>query len=197
MGLAFRDLHRAETDLAREFRRVAHRHAAQTDVFRLGMHFADQCDRHAAALVEAAGRYGEKLWAEPDGSAPAGPARRRAVPPVDQGPILLAHLRALSTLAHESEIAWTVIGQGAKARHDDELTALVYACRAETTVQGQWLKTRLEEAAPQVLSGFGSARPDGAGAVDGEHDRVHRSGGGDEQAVALEPAEHEVRRCLR
>jgi hypothetical protein len=197
MGLAFRDLHRVETDLAREFRRVAHRHAAQADVFRLCVHFADQCDRHAAALVEAAGRYGEKLRAEPAGSAPAGPARRRAVRPVDQGPILLAHLRALSTLAHDSEIAWTVIGQGARAQHDDELTALVYACGRETAVQGQWLRTRLEEAAPQVLSGFGSERPNRAGPVDGEHDRVHGSRGGDEQAVALQPAEHEVRGCLR
>ena len=153
MGLAFRDLHRVESDLAREFRRVAQRHTAQADVFRLCLHFADQCDRHAAALVEAADRYGEKLGAEAADAAPAGPARaRRAVRPADQGPILLAHLRALSTLAHDCEIAWTVIGQGAKARRDDELTALVCACGAETAVQGQWLRTRLEEAAPQVLS---------------------------------------------
>jgi hypothetical protein len=153
MGLAFRDLHRAETDLAREFRRVAHRHAAEADIFHPCLRFAEQCDRHASTLVEAAGRYGEALQAEPAGSPMAGPVRaRRAVRPVDQGPVLLAHLRALSTLAHECEIAWTVIGQGAKAHRDDELTALVYACGTETAVQGQWLKNRLEEAAPRVLS---------------------------------------------
>jgi hypothetical protein len=153
MGLALRDLHRAETDLAREYRRVALRHAAEADVFRLCLHFADQCDRHASAVVEAADRYGEKLRAEPMPAAPPGPARaRKAVRPVDQGPILLAHLRALSSLAHDCEIAWTVIGQGIKARRDDKLTALVDACGTETAVQGQWLRTRLEQAAPQVLS---------------------------------------------
>jgi hypothetical protein len=153
MGLAFRDLHRAVTDLAREFRRVAHRHVAEADVFHQCLRFADQCDRHAAAVAEFAGRYGEKRPAEPAGSPLAGPVRaRRAVRPVDQGPVLLAHLRALSTLAHECEIAWTVIGQGAKAHGDDELAALVYTCGTETAIQGQWLKSRLEEAAPRVLS---------------------------------------------
>jgi hypothetical protein len=153
MGLAFRDLHRAETDLAREFRRVAHRHAAEADVFHLCRRFAEQCDRHASTLVEAAGRYGEELQVEPAGSAPVGPVReRRAVRPVDQGPVLLAHLRALSSLAHDCEIAWTLIGQAAKGHRDEELAALVYACGTETAVQGQWLRSRLEEAAPQVLS---------------------------------------------
>jgi hypothetical protein len=154
MGLAFRDLHRAETDLAREFRRVAHRHAAEADVFHLRLRFAEQCDRHAATLVGAGGRYGEQLHSEPVRPPVAGPARaRRAVRPVEEGPVLLAHLRALSTLAHECEISWTVIGQGAKAHRDDELAARVDACGTETAVQGQWLRTRLEEAAPQVLSG--------------------------------------------
>jgi hypothetical protein len=153
MGLAFRDLHRSETDLAQEFRRVAHRHAAEADVFHLCRRFAEQCERHAATLTEAAGRYGEVLPREPVGSPVAGPIRaRRAVRPVDQGPVLLARLRALSTLAHDCEIAWTVIGEGAKAHGDDQLAALVYACGAETAVQGRWLRTRLAEAAPQVLS---------------------------------------------
>jgi hypothetical protein len=153
MGLAFRDLHRAELDLAREFRRVAHRHAAAADVFHLCLRFADQCDRHASTLVDAADRYGEKLPAEPGGPALAGPVRaRRTVRPVDQGPVLLAHLRALSTLGHECEIAWTVIGQGAKAHRDDALAALADACGTETALQGQWLRTRLAEAGPRVLS---------------------------------------------
>jgi hypothetical protein len=153
MGLAFRELHRSETDLAREFRRVAHRHAAEADVFHLCRRFAEQCDRHAATLTEAARRYGEVLPPEPASPPLAGPVRaRRAVRPADQGPVLLAHLRALSTLAHDCEIAWTMIGESARAHGDDELAALVYACGAETTVQGQWLRTRLAEAAPQVLS---------------------------------------------
>ncbi|HEU5241725.1 MAG TPA: hypothetical protein VFU25_06915, partial [Ornithinibacter sp.] len=64
---------------------------------------------------------------------------------------LLRDLHDLYLLVSYLDIAWTMVGQAAKAVRDDELSGVVGWCETETSAQLSWLRTRMKEAAPQAL----------------------------------------------
>jgi hypothetical protein len=135
----------AEQRLADQFRETAARHAGEVDIRRMCTQLAKQCTRHAELIGGIAGRYG----------APAGLAHpaRTTFNGARLGVALLDDLRDLYMRVQECDIAWTVVGQGAKAARNAELIAAVYSCQMETGAQGHWVKGRLKEAAPQALAG--------------------------------------------
>jgi anaerobic selenocysteine-containing dehydrogenase len=71
---------------------------------------------------------------------------------VRQGSLgLLRDLQDLYVMAQFCDITWTMIGQAALGARDRELLEVVETCEGQTAAQIKWLKTRMKQAAPQVL----------------------------------------------
>ena len=139
-------LHRSQVDLGAAFRDVGEAHRDEPDVFYDCERLARQCDRHAEQLGPFAERYGEEADDEPDRlhSDLFRGARR--------GPLaLLRDLHDLYLMAAECDICWTLVGQAAQGARDDDLLEVVNGCEGETATQLKWLRTRMKNAAPQVL----------------------------------------------
>jgi hypothetical protein len=139
-------LDEGEQTLARSFREVAEGHAHEADVVHLCERFAVQCDSHREQLAPVVDRYGEEREAEPERLHAQGLGGART-----GGVGLLRDLHDLYLLVSYLDIAWTVVGQAAKAVRDDELLGVVQWCEKETSTQLSWLTTRMKEAAPQAL----------------------------------------------
>ena len=141
LAAAVADLHTTELGLAAAFRRVGEGHVAESDVAIMCETLAEQCESHATRLASVARESDVRI----DGRE-AEPARTPATGD------LLGDLRQLFPMVAACEIAWTIVGQGAKATRDTELTDLVAECCEETVGQLRWLKTKIKTAAPQALA---------------------------------------------
>jgi hypothetical protein len=71
----------------------------------------------------------------------------------EPGLLLLRDVRDLYLASARASIAWTVLGQGAQAIHDQELFGVVTASHPETIRTMKWTVQKLKEASPQVLAG--------------------------------------------
>ncbi|MCU1688969.1 MAG: hypothetical protein JWN61_1356 [Pseudonocardiales bacterium] len=140
-------LHRSEQSLAGAFRVVADGHAAEPDVYSVCQLLAGQCDEHVRALQPAVQRYGEADEGdEPENLHHSGPSRTRS------GPVgLLRDLQDLYVLASLVDVTWTMIKQAALGLRDIELRSTVEDCEGQTSMQLDWLRTRMSQAAPQAL----------------------------------------------
>jgi hypothetical protein len=69
----------------------------------------------------------------------------------ESGLLLLRDLRELYLMAEEANIHWLALGQVAQAVRDHDLLDEVSDLHKQTLTQIKWLKTRIKEAAPQVL----------------------------------------------
>jgi hypothetical protein len=87
--------------------------------------------------------------------ADAGAARRPRVTQGrgggDGGLALLRELHRLYLLGTECDLSWSVVAQAARGLRDDDLLGLARHCAPETAIQLLWLRTRMHQAAPQVL----------------------------------------------
>jgi hypothetical protein len=138
-------LHRAELELAAAYRQVGAAHAAEVDVFHITGTLAGQCEQHAERLDEFVERYGE---------ADDEPERLHAdlfTGTRTGGLGLLRDLHDLYLMAAQCDMAWTLIGQAAQGARDQALLAVVTECESEAQTQMRWLRTRMKQAAPQVL----------------------------------------------
>jgi hypothetical protein len=144
IGVALREAHDAETDLAAELLRTGERHKADHDVFHLTRTLSGWCDRHVHALAEHAARYDVEL----DATA----VEKSDESDLDPGLLLLRDLRELHLAAARASLAWTVLGQGAQAVSDTELLATVTDCHPETIRTMKWTVQKVKEASPQVLA---------------------------------------------
>ena len=139
-------LHGAETALADSFDQVAEAHGDEPDVLHLCQTLAGQCRSHADALRPIAHRYGEQPDDEPDR------LHADALTDPRSGPLgHLRHLQDLYVRASFVDITWSLVELAGRALRDEELISVVEACDGETTIQLSWLRTRLEQAAPQAL----------------------------------------------
>lgn len=139
-------LHRAEQALAESFRQVAEGHGPEPDVFHLCHTLAQQCDAHAEALGPIVERYGEEKADEPDR------LHAEALAETRSGPLgLLRDLQDLYVLGTLVQGTWLMVQQAALALRDEELIGLVSRCESQTDTQLAWLRTRMKQAAPQVL----------------------------------------------
>lgn len=160
IGIALREAHDAETDLAAELLRVGERHKADHDVYHLSRTLARWCDRHARRLAAAAERYDVSLdaaaAADEQDRGLAARLREKGAEMMGRRPepgvLLLRDLRDLHLAAARASVAWTVLGQGAQAVQDSELLQTVTACHPETIRAMRWTVQKLKEASPQVLA---------------------------------------------
>ena len=60
-------------------------------------------------------------------------------------------MQDLYLMANACDISWTMIGQAAQGVPDRCLLEVVDSCEGHTATQIKWLKTRMKQAAPQVL----------------------------------------------
>lgn len=138
----------AEHSLAEGFRTVAQGHRAEPDVYWLCRTLADQCEAHREALAPVRDRYAAS------GPAPDEPERLKTqlLPETRSGPVgLLRDLQDLYTLACFVDITWTLLRQAAYGLRDRELIDIAQRCDGQTAIQRDWLRTRMENAAPQAL----------------------------------------------
>jgi hypothetical protein len=156
---AIRDLHRAETELADELRKVGERHAVEHEVFHTAHVLAAQCEQHAARHQLIGDHYAAELPDDTDGGPWQGvleSLRRTVAEPLGRttatGMILLDDLRTLFLAAEDCSIRWVMLGQAAKAVRDKELLLLVAECHTETEVQVKWLTTQIKVRSPVVLA---------------------------------------------
>jgi hypothetical protein len=161
IGQLLDDLHDAETDLAHQYRVVAERQAAEHDVYYLCHTLAKQADEHAEHVRRIADHFGKEL-SEPGGdrltNVLAGMRHKTSEllgRRPEAGLLLLRDLRQLYLMAEEANIHWIALGQVAQAVRDQELLDEVAGLHKQTLTQIKWLKTRIKEAAPQVLVSAG------------------------------------------
>lgn len=139
-------LEEGERTLARSYRQVAKGHAAEADVYHTCLNLAEQCDAHVDKLGPLVERYGENKDTEPERLHAEGLSQTRS-----GGLGLLRDLHDLYMLVNYLDIAWTMVDQAGQGARDREVLDVVAACRADTTLQISWLKTRMKQAAPQAL----------------------------------------------
>jgi hypothetical protein len=150
-----RTLRHAERNLAGAFREVGRAHAGEVDVFHLAPTLAAQCDAHVERLAPFVESDGDEPvpfagLREADLGADESPAYRFTGP--RDGDLGLLHdLEDLYLLASLCDITWTLVGQAARGARDQELSEVVERSAGETAQQLQWLRTRLQQAAPQTL----------------------------------------------
>ena len=160
IGLALREAHAAESELGSELLRVGERHKADHDVFHLVPTLAGWCQANVQRLAAQGERYGVDLDPEAGDHRDEGlPARAREKGAElvgrrpEPGVLLLRDLRDLHLAAARASLAWTVLGQGARAVQDGELLEAVTTSHPQTIRTMKWTVHKLKEASPQVLAG--------------------------------------------
>jgi len=159
IGIAIREVARAEEELADTLLEVGERHRTDQDVYHLTRRLSRWEQGHIAALEPFAERYGGGVDAGELGRDSAGPlatVREKAAELVGRRPaagvLLLRDMRRVHLVAAETSLNWTVLGQGAQAAKDADLLECVTLCHPETLRVMRWTLTKLKVAAPQVLT---------------------------------------------
>jgi hypothetical protein len=159
VGLALKELYRAEEELADEYVKVGERLAAEHDVWYDCKRFAEQCHSHADAIRPFAAMHEEELPPVADetvGETTTAGLRHKVSEALGRRPesglLLLRSLRQLYLQAQEVSFDWIVAGQLAQATRDQELLAVVDELHRETLTQIKWLKTQVKQASPQALA---------------------------------------------
>ena len=158
IGLALRELYRAEEELADEYVKVGERLAAEHDIWYECKRFAEQCHLHADAIRPVAERHEEQLPPADDsevGETTTAALRHKLSELLGRRPesglLLLRSLRQLYLQAQEVSFHWLIAGQLAQATRDQELLRLVDELHRETLTQIKWLKSQTKQASPQAL----------------------------------------------
>src|SRR5690242_12112337 len=99
IGLALRELHRAEKALVRELLKVSDRHKAEHEIHHVARDLARWSEQHVRDLAEAGRRYEVSLGTSVPSSGPLGTVREKASELsrglAQPGMLLLADLRHL------------------------------------------------------------------------------------------------------
>ena len=155
---AIEQVQEAETDLAKELRKIGERHAVEHDLYHLSHTLARRCQAHLERLAPFAERYGAPPQTDGAAETPGllETLRHKSSELLGRsestGMLLLRDLRNLYLTAQEAEIAWVILAQTAQAARDRELLRVVTECHEEAEARGKWLRTRIKESAPQVLA---------------------------------------------
>lgn len=136
----------AEAALAASFRRIAEGHGDEPDVFHICHTLAKQCDAHRERFVSVIERYGRGEDDAPDR------LHAEEITETRSGAVgLLRDLQDLYVLTKMVDATWVVVKQAALGLRDEELLAIVDECERQTNLQGEWIMTRVKQAAPQAL----------------------------------------------
>ncbi|AXB47267.1 hypothetical protein [Amycolatopsis albispora] len=157
MKLPLRELHRAESSLARFLYELSDRHRAEHEVHHVARDLAEWSREHVRDLAEAGNRYGLSLRAgAPASSGPLAPARRKVSELTGRRPepglLLLADLRRLHRRTAGVSLDWELLAQGAQAVKDRDLLELAQRDHPQTLRQLKWSNAMLKTLSPQVLA---------------------------------------------
>ena len=156
LGEAIEDVEAAETSLANELLKIAERHAAEQDVYHVCHTLAKRCDEQLALLTPHRKRYGAHV-SQRVGEPAAGVERVRRMSSEllagqqPSGALLLRDLKELAGVVQHAELEWVVLLQAAKAARDQQLKTAAEEGREHAEARGKWVRTRIQELAPQVL----------------------------------------------
>ena len=136
----------ALADLDEACRAVAAAHAEEPDVDIDCTRYAERCADQARLLDSFLDRY-PSTAGEDEGTGSGASWRG----PRD-GPLgLLRDLHDLYLMSCDCDISWTIVAQGAQAARDLELLDVVRRCEPHVSTQTAWMRSRMQQAAPQVL----------------------------------------------
>jgi ferredoxin-nitrate reductase len=140
-------LRRSQEHLAESFRTVAEHHGHEPDISQMTRLLASWSEQDRTALEPLVARYEESKETEPD-------ALYRALfhGPRGGGLGLLRDLHDLWLLAQEVQLACELLSRAALALRDTEMEAILLGVSARTRRQAEWLRTRIDHAAPQALT---------------------------------------------
>jgi len=139
-------LERSERGLAAAFRTVADRHAEEPDIYHLLQTFASRSEQQAEELRPQLARYA------PPSDSSSGTLQPPQLGAAISGPLgLLSDLQSLHLLASHVQSSQTMVGQAARALHDEALMDVIGGASQQTQQQISWLNSRMKEAAPQAL----------------------------------------------
>jgi hypothetical protein len=156
LGLALRELHRAERSLGRDLLVVADRHHVEHEVHHVARDLVRWSADHLVGIADAARRYDLNLDPDLPNRGPGATVRtklsdltgRFATP----GLLLLADLRRLHRKAAGVSLDWELVAQGAQAVKDTDLLELTQECHPQTLRQMTWTNAMLKTLSPQVLA---------------------------------------------
>jgi hypothetical protein len=156
IGLALRELHRAEKNLVRQLLKVSDRHKAEHEIHHVARDLAGWSEQHVRDLAEAGRRYELNLGTSVPTSGPLGTVREKTSELTrglaQPGLLLLADLRRLHRATAGVSLDWELLAQGAQAVKDADLVALTQKCHPQTLRQLKWSNSMLKILSPQVLT---------------------------------------------
>lgn len=136
----------AEQDLAEAFREVGHNHRAEPDIHATCMLMASWSVKQAEGLKPFIAAYHKDKSEYADGS-----AKNLFDGPRSGGLGLLRDLHELWLAANGVRLGYEAVKQAAKALRDQPLVLACEKHAQETDRQIAWLRTRIDQAAPQTL----------------------------------------------
>jgi hypothetical protein len=156
VGLAIRELHRAENDLAAELLQASSRHKSDHDIFYLGRDLARWSQEHVRELARHGKNYDVELDAEPhDEPRLLAAVRQKSAELIgghhDPALLLLKDLREIHRKAAGVSLDWEVLAQTAQALKDTELLALTKQCHPQTLRQLRWANASVKTNAAQIM----------------------------------------------
>lgn len=158
IGLAIRELHRAENSLAADLLKMADRHKVDHGIYHVARDLAQWSQSHVHELTEVGRRYGVRMLRDnpKDDSGVMADVREKASELLGERPepalLLLADLRKVHRKAAGVSLDWELLGQGAQALKDSELLQLTQRCHPQTLRQMRWANAMLKEISPQVMA---------------------------------------------
>ena len=156
LGLALRELHRAELRLARSLDAIAARHHNDQGIYHLALDLAQWSREHIALIAQTGERYGVHMREHPRTAALTDSAQRwvsdRMGRRPETGLLLLVDLRRLHRLAAGVSLDWELLAQGAQAAKDERLLELTKRCHPQALRQMRWANAMLKELSPQALT---------------------------------------------
>ena len=156
VGMALRELHRSENDLAGELLQASDRHKADHEIFYLGRDLARWSQEHVRELARVGKDYGLDLDPEPeDDSTLVSKVRQKGAELLgrhhDPALLLLADLRRIHRMAAGVSLDWEILAQTAQALKDKELLAVTKDCHPQTLRQLRWANAQLKVQSAQVM----------------------------------------------
>ena len=137
----------SEEHLAESLRSVADHHGHEPDVFQMTRLLASWSDQNAKELEPLIDRYHETKQDEP-----ADLHQALFHGPRSGGLGLVRDLHDLWLLTQEVKLAYELLGKAATALRDEELGSIVDRNASQTRRQSDWIRTRIDHAAPQALT---------------------------------------------
>jgi ferredoxin-nitrate reductase len=140
-------LDKSEKRLVRAFKQMRHTHPDEPDVASLCKLFESWSSEAEGMLAPYIVRYGKRREGEPERLDKALLVQRK------QGGFgMLRDFHDMWLLVNESMMSLNVLEQAARALRDDELLQVLKRMQDRNERQLVWLKTRINQAAPQVLA---------------------------------------------